>query len=93
MKFLVKGHIYPKAWEIAKSVRKLREERKKINIGSGTIGYTVYEVDLPEQTVKTGNYLTTPQGIRLYHNSGDYYGTGYLISEIDNDPLVSKHFS
>ena len=46
MKFLVKGHIYPTAWKIAKSVRKLREERKKVNIGSGTVGYTVYELSL-----------------------------------------------
>ncbi len=93
MKFLVKGHVYPKAREVARSVRRLREERKKVNIGSGTTGYTVYEVLLPEDTVKTGNYLTTPQGVRLYHNSGDYYGIGYLISEIDGGPLASKHFN
>lgn len=93
MKVLVKGHVYPKAREIANGVRKLREERKKINIGSGTIGYAVYEVILPEDTVKKGNYLTTPQGVRLYHDLGDLYGTGYLISEIDRDPLVARHFS
>lgn len=93
MKILVRGHVYPKAREIAGGVRKLREERRKVNIGSGTVGCAVYEVELPEDTVREGNYLTTPQGVRLYHGSEDHYGTGYLISEVDRDPLVSKHFS
>lgn len=93
MKILVRGHVYPKAREIAGGVRKLREERRKVNIGSGTVGFAVYEVGLPEDTVREGNYLTTPQGVRLYHSAGDHYGTGYLISEVDRDPLASEHFS
>ncbi|NIP31443.1 MAG: hypothetical protein GTO02_17975 [Candidatus Dadabacteria bacterium] len=93
MKILVKGQIYPKVWDIANSVKKLRDERKNVNLGSGTLGYSVYEVTLPNNTEKKGNYLTTPSGVRLYFNSGDQYQIGYLISEIDNDPAVLKHFT
>ncbi len=92
MKLEVKGHVYPKVWNIAMSVRKLRYERKVINIGSGTIGFPVYEVKLPEETRKEGVYLVTPQGIRLYFYYGDQYEIGYLISELDEDPLVERHF-
>lgn len=92
MKLEVKGHVYPKVWNIARSVRKLRYERKVINIGSGTVGFPVYEVRLPEETRKEGVYLVTPQGIRLYFYSGDQYEIGYLISELDEDPLVERHF-
>lgn len=92
MKILVKGQIYPKVWEIADNIRKLRDERKNVNIGSGTIGYSVYEVTLPENTRQQGNYLTTPMGVKLYHNSGDQYQIGYLVSEIDNDPASKRHF-
>ena len=52
----------------------------------------MYEVDLPEETRKEGVYLITPQGVRLYHHPGDQYQAGYLISEIDRDPLAKKHF-
>ncbi len=93
MKILVKGQIYPKVWQLADSVKKLRDERKNINLGAGTQGYSVYEVTLPDSTKQSGNYLTTPQGVKLYYNTGDQYQIGYLISEIDNDPKVSKHFS
>lgn len=92
MKILVKGQIYPKVWQLADSVKKLRDERRNINLGAGTQGYSVYEVTLPDATKKEGSYLTTPQGVKLYYNTGDQYQIGYLISEIDNDPRVSKHF-
>lgn len=88
----VKGQVFPKVWDIARSVTKLRDERKIVNIGSGTVGYPVYEVRLPDGTKRDGVYLVTPQGIRLYLNEGDQYEVGYLISEIDNDPLVIRHF-
>lgn len=88
----VKGQVFPKVWDIARRVIKLREERKIVNIGSGTVGYPVYEVRLPDGTKKEGVYFVTPQGIKLYLNEGDQYEVGYLISEIDNDPLVMRHF-
>ena len=92
MKLVVKGHIFPKVWEIAQDVKKLREERRIVNIGSGTMGTTVYEVKLPEGTKKEGMYLVTPQGVKLYWHPGNQYEIGYLISEIDEDQLVKKHF-
>jgi hypothetical protein len=92
MKIEVKGHIFPKVWDIAQSVKKLREERRIVNIGSGTMGTTVYEVKLPEGTKKEGIYLVTPQGVKLYWHPGNQYEIGYLISEIDEDQLVKKHF-
>ena len=93
MKIIVKGQIFPKIWDIASSVKKIRDDRKEFNLGAGTMSYSVYEVTLPGDTKKEGNYLTTPQGVRLYLCHGDQYGIDYLISEIDSDPLVSKHFS
>jgi hypothetical protein len=92
MKLEVKGHIFPKVWDIATGIKKLREERKVVNIGGGTVGFPVYEVKLPEETKKEGVYLVTPQGIRLYWHPGDQYEIGYLISELDDDPLVERHF-
>lgn len=92
MKVTVKGQIFPKVWEIAESVVKLREDRKSVNIGAGTVGYPVYEVELPDNTKKDGVYFITPQGIRLYFYPGDQYQIGYLISEVDRDPLRDKHF-
>ncbi len=92
MKIEVKGHIFPKVWEIAESVKKLREERKVVNIGGGTMGFTVYEVKLPEGTKKEGMYLVAPRGIRLYLYPGNQYEIGYLISELDEDRLVKRHF-
>ena len=92
MKIEVRGHVFPKVWDIANSVRKLREHRKVINIGSGSVGFPVYEVNLPEETRKEGVYLITPQGIRLYCYPGDQYEIGYIISELDEDPLVERHF-
>jgi hypothetical protein len=92
MKLNVNGQVFPKVWELADRVTKLREDRKPVNIGAGTVGYPVYEVELPEETKKAGLYYYTPQGVRLYHYPGDQYQIGYLISEIDRDPLVKKHF-
>ena len=92
MKLTVKGQVFPKVWEIADSVMKLRDERKPVNIGAGTVGFPVYEVELPDNTRKEGLYFVTPQGIKLYFYPGDQYQVGYLISEIDSDPLREKHF-
>ena len=93
MKILVKGQIFPKVWDIASSVRKIRDDRKDFNLGAGTMSFSIYEVTFPEETKKEGNYITTPQGVRLYLNHGDQYGVDYLISEIDSDPLASRHFN
>ncbi len=92
MKLEVRGQIFPRVWEIARSVKKLREERRIVNIGSGTMGTTVYELELPEGTNKVGIYLVTPHGIRLYWHHGDQYESGYLISELDEDELSTRHF-
>ncbi len=92
MKLEVKGHIFPKVWDIAEGVRKLREERRIVNIGGGTIGFTVYEVKLPEGTKKEGMYLVTSQGIRLYYHPGNQYEIGYLISELDEERIVKRVF-
>jgi hypothetical protein len=92
MKLEVKGQIFPKVWEIARSVKKLREERRIVNIGSGTMGTTVYEVELPEDVKKQGIYLVTSQGLRLYWNPGSQYESGYIISELDEDELAKRHF-
>ena len=92
MKLEVKGHIFPKVWDIARGIKKLREERRIVNIGSGTVSHAVYEVRLPDDTKKDGVYLVTPQGIKLYWHPGDQYEIGYLISELDDDPLARKHF-
>jgi len=92
MKLIVRGQVFPKVWEIAEGVRKLREDRKPVNIGAGTVSFPVYEVELPDDTRKEGLYFITPQGIRLYFYPGDQYQIGYLISEIDRDHLTEKHF-
>jgi hypothetical protein len=92
MKLEIKGHIFPKVWDIATSIQKLRDERRSVNIGSNTVSYPVYEVNLPDGTKKEGIYLVTPQGVRLFWHPGDQYEIGYLISELDEDPLVKKHF-
>ncbi len=92
MKLNVNGQVFPKAWELADKVTKLREERKSVNLGAGTVGFSVYEVELSDETRKEGMYYVTPQGVKLYYYPGDQYQIGYLISEIDRDPLVKKHF-
>lgn len=92
MKIIVKGHIFPKVWELANHVEKIRQARRNVNLGSSTIAYNVYQVDLPDDSKISGNYITTPQGVRLYHSSGDQYGMGYLISELDDDQLAGTHF-
>ena len=92
MKLNVNGQVFPKVWDLAESVTKLREERKSVNLGAGTVGFSVYEVELSDQTRKEGMFYITPQGVRLYYYPGDEYQIGYLISDIDRDPLVKKHF-
>jgi len=92
MKLNVNGQVFPKVWELADRVTKLREERKSVNIGAGTVGFPVYEVELSDETRKEGIFYITPQGVRLYYYPGDQYQIGYLISEIDRDPLVKRHF-
>ena len=92
MKLNVNGQVFPKVWELADKVTKLREERKSVNIGAGTVGYPVYEVELPEETRKDGLFYITPQGVKLYYYPGDQYQIGYLISDIDNDPIAKRHF-
>ena len=92
MKLIVRGQIFPKVWDIAESIKKLRDDRKPVNIGAGTVGFPVYEVELPDDTRKEGLYFITPQGIRLYFYPGDQYQIGYLISELDRDSLTEKHF-
>jgi len=92
MKLNVNGQVFPKVWDLAESVTKLREERKSVNLGAGTVGFSVYEVELSDETRKEGMFYITPQGVRLYYYPGDEYQIGYLISDIDRDPLVKKHF-
>ena len=92
MKLNVNGQVFPKVWDLAESVTKLREERKSVNLGAGTVGFSVYEVELSDETTKEGMFYITPQGVRLYYYPGDEYQIGYLISDIDRDPLVKKHF-
>ena len=92
MTILVKGQVFPKVWDLANSVKKLRDERKIVNLGASSMSFSVYEVCLPDSTKKTGNYYETPQGVKLYHNEGNQYGIDYLISNIDQDPLTERHF-
>jgi len=93
MKLIVKGQVFPKVWEIANSIKKLRDERKQVNLGASSVGFSVYEVELPETSKKMGNFIYTPQGVRLYFCEGNQYGIDYLISEIDNDPIALNHFN
>lgn len=93
MKIHVRGQVFPKVWDIARSVKMLRSERKNVNLGSGTVGLPIYEVELPEGTVREGSFLKTPTGIKMYLNSSDQYNIGYIVSELDDDPLADKHFS
>ena len=92
MKIIVKGQIFPKIWKIASNVKKMRDRRKNWNLGGGTMSYSIYEVTLPEDTKKEGNYFITPQGVKLYYSQGSQYGVDYLISDLDSDSLACKHF-
>ncbi|MGQ0794258.1 MAG: hypothetical protein ACT4NX_09290 [Deltaproteobacteria bacterium] len=92
MKLEVKGQVFPRAWDVAKNVKKLRDERRVVNLGAGTVGFSVYEVELPVETKQDGLYYVTPDGVRLYWNHGDQYEIGYLISELDSDALAARHF-
>lgn len=93
MKILHKGYIYPEVWEIASKITKLREERSIKNLGSSTMCISVFHVDLPEGTIKSGSYYITPKNIRLYQDTGDQYRPGFLISEKDNNRIVEKYFT
>ena len=93
MKLIVRGQVFPKVWELANSIKKLRDERKQVNLGASSVGFSVYEVELPETSRKSGNFIHTPQGVKLYFCEGNQYGIDYLISEIDNDPIAAKHFN
>lgn len=92
MELIVKGQVFPRVWDVAESVTKLRDERRQVNIGAGTVGFPVYEVILPKGTHKEGLYFVTPRGVRLYFYPGDQYQIGYLISELDSDPIAARHF-
>lgn len=92
MKLIVKGQLFPSIWNIAGSVRKLRNERRLVNLGAGAVTVPVYEVELPAGTHKDGLYFVTPEGTRLYFNPGDQYQIGYLASELDSDPMAARHF-
>ncbi len=92
MKLIVKGQLFPSIWNIAESIRKLRNERRLVNLGAGAVTVPVYEVELPAGTHKDGLYFVTPKGMRLYFNPGDQYQIGYLASELDSDPMAARHF-
>ncbi len=92
MKILHKGFIYPKVWEIATSIKKLRDERNIRNLGSGTMCISVFDVEFPEGTVKSGRYYITPKNTRLYQEAGDQYRPGFLISDKDEEKIVDKLF-
>ena len=92
VKIIHKGFIYPKVWEIARKITKLRDERNIRNLGSGTMSISVFNIDLPEGTVKSGSYYITPKNIRLYQETGDQYRPGFLISEKDKDKVAEKYF-
>ena len=92
MQILHKGFIYPEVWEIARKITKLREERKISSLGSSTMSISVFNVDLPEGTIKSGCYFITPRNIRLYQDTGDQYRPGFLISEKDKHKIVEKYF-
>ncbi len=92
MKVEVKGQVFPKVWDVARRVEKLREERMPVNLGGGTVAVPVYEVELPDHTVREGFYMRTPQGVRLYYRPHNQYEVGYLVSELDDDPIARRHF-
>ncbi len=69
------------------------ERRRRFNLGSQTLCFSIYEVEMPDGCEISGNRIKMPSGVRLYHNTGGQYEAGYLISENDDDPLVRRHFS
>ena len=73
-------------------VSRIGEKRRNFNIGSQTLSFSVYEVEMPDGCTVSGNYIETPDGTRLYHNKAGQYGQEYLISEKDEDPLALRHF-
>lgn len=87
-----KGFIYPEVWNIASKITKLRDERNLWNLGSGTISVSVFDIELPDGTTKSGRYYITPRNVRLYQESGDQYHPGFMISEKDKHRIVSEIF-
>jgi len=92
MNIVHKGYIYPKVWDIASKITKLRDERDIKNLGSGTMSISVFNIEFPEGTKKSGRYYITPKNTKLYQESGDQYHPGFLISEIDKGKIVEKLF-
>ena len=92
MNIIHKGYIYPKVWEIANKITKLRDERNIRNLGSGTMSISVFNIDLPDGTIKSGSYYITPKNIRLYQEIGDQYRPGFLISDKDKDKITETYF-
>ncbi len=92
MKIEVRGQVFPCARDSTVRVKKICEKRRKFNLGSQTLSFSVYEVEMPEGCEISGNYITTPSGVRLYHNRGGEYEQGYLISEADEGVLAVGHF-
>lgn len=92
MKIQVFGQVFPRAREEAVSVKRIGEKRRNFNLGSQTLSFSIYEVEIPEGCEISGNYIKTPSGTRLYHNRGGQYEAAYLISEKDEDSLARKHF-
>ncbi|WP_462136932.1 hypothetical protein [Candidatus Mycalebacterium sp.] len=92
MKIQVHGQIFPLALQEAVKVKKIGEKRRNFNLGSQTLSFSIYEVEMPDGCEISGNYIKTPSGMRLYHNRGGQYEAAYLISEKDEDPLACKHF-
>ncbi len=92
MKIEVRGQVFPHAKNAVLNVEKIGEKRRKFNLGSQTLSFSIYEVEIPNGCKISGNYIETPSGIRLYHNKGGQYQQGYLISEKDEDSRVRRHF-
>jgi len=92
VKLKVQGQIFPRARSAALKVRKIGEKRRKFNLGSQTLSFSVYEIEIPDDCEVSGGRIKLPSGLRLYHNFGGQYEAGYLIAETDEDPLVRKHF-
>ena len=92
MKIEVRGQVFPCARDAAVRVKRIGEKRRNFNIGSQTLSFSIYEVEMPDGCEISGNYIKTPSGTRLYHNKGGQYEAAYLVSEKDEDPIVHKHF-
>jgi len=88
-----KGYIYPKVWDIATRIVKLRSQRELANLGSSSMSVSIYLVQFPQGTKKVGNYFFTPNNVRIYQDVGDQYNAGILISELDDANIREKYFN